>query len=309
MAEIHLPLSITYETNGVTPISDVIASLKATETIINDAVSLFPSLIDGLRIEKSSLNVRTLSQESPLREILILSIFVTFQEELEQEVPALIEDMFKISVNDQYDTMLTVAFLVVAFYGAGLAVDAVKKTFSDSLPRAKFEDLIGVLADETGKPKSEIREIIETRFAKPASLKRLVSSAKRVFLPSQRERNVPVVFDRDRIPSETIRDIPYVGEAEEGTDFDRYKPMYDVQLELHAQDRDRSATGWAAVAKEITRRRLKVKVLDPVEPSEMWGRDSVRANIVLVSKLTSDGYQPAELHIIEILNSDAPPEA
>ncbi len=308
MAEIHLPLSITYETNGVTPIADVIASLKATEDLVTDAISLFPSLIDGLRIEESSLNVRTLSQESPLREILILSIFVTFQQELEEEVPALIEDIFNISVSDRYDTLLTVAFLVVAFYGASLAVDTVKKTFSDSLPRSKFEDLIGVLSEETGKPKSELREIIDARFAKPAALKRVVSSAKRVFLPSQRERNVPVVFDRDRISTETIREIPYVGEAEEKADFDRYKPMYDVQLELHAQDRDRSATGWAAVASEVTSRRLKVKVLDPVEPAEMWGEDTVRANIVVVSKLTSDGYQPAELHITELLDKKDQPE-
>lgn len=303
MAEIRLPLSIIYETEGVTPVSDVIEALKATDAIVSDAVSLLPSIFDGLRIEKSSLNVRTLTQESPLREVFFISIFLAVQEDLEREVPALIEDLFKVTVNDRYDTILTVTVLAVAFYGAGMAIDVVKKTFADSLPRSKFEELVQLLALETGKSPSELREIIQARFGKPSAARRLVSNAKRIFLPSQRERNAPVVFDRDRIPSETLREIPYVGEAEEKTDFDRYKPLQNVLLELHAQDRDKAATGWAAVASEVSEKRLKVRVMQPVEPAELWGHDTITANIVVVSKLTSDGYQPVEIQITEVVNS------
>ncbi len=183
------------------------------------------------------------------------------------------EDFFNITVSDSYDTLLTVAVMAVAFYGAGLAIDAAKKTFADSLPREKFEELVQVLALETGKTPSDLRQIIQAKFGKPAAARRLVGHAKRIFLPSQRDRNAPVVFDRDRIPSETIREIPYAGDSEKPTDFDRYEPRHDTILELHAQDRDRAATGWAAVAVDVSPKRLKVRVMVPVEPADLWGRN------------------------------------
>ena len=227
---------------------------------------------------------------------------MAFQDDLEREVPPLLEDLFNITVSDKYDTLVTVAFLAIAFYGAGLAIDAVKKTFADSLPRAKFEELVHILASETGKPASDIRSIIQAKFGKPAAAKRLVKSAKDVFLPSQRDKNAPVVFDRDRIASDTIREIPYPGDSDQKADFDRYAPENGVLLELHAQDRDRSATGWAAVAPSISEDRLKVRVMEPLIPSELWGQDSIVADVVVVSKLTAHGYVPAEIQITKIVS-------
>lgn len=279
---------------------DVIEALLAVDALVRDAVSVMPSLIEGLRIEECSLNVRSLTQESPLRELFFISIFLAFQEELEREVPMLLEDIFDIAVSDKYDTIVTVAFLAVAFYGAGLAVDAARKAFSDSLPRAKFEELVQVLALETGKAPSDVRTIIEARFAKPAPAKRLVSAAKRLFIPSQRDKNAAVVIDRDRVPSEVIREIPYPKPNEAAADFDRFTPYHGVELDLHAQDRDRAATGWAAVASSISPERLKVRVMDPVQPGDLWGQDKATADIVLVSKLTSNGYVPSEIQITSL---------
>lgn len=300
MSEIRLPLLIIYETEGVTPVADVITALQATDAITRDAVSLLPSLIDGLRIEKSSLNVRALTQESPLRELFFISLFVTYQDELVTGAPPMLEELFNITVPDKYDTIVTVVFLAVAFYGAGLAIDAVKKAFTDSLPRQKYEELIAVLAAEMGKPASDIRAIIDAKFGKPAAVKRVVRSAKDLFRPSQTDGNASVVFDRDRVDPQTIREIPYPGDSDKSVDFDRYKPFERVNLDIHAMDRDRGATGWAAVADDLSDKRLKVKVMEPLTPSALWGRERVVADGVLVSKLTADGFVPAEIQITAI---------
>lgn len=304
MAEIRLPLSIIYETQGVTPVADVIFALQATDAITRDAVSLLPSLIDGLKIEKSSLNVRALTQESPLRELFFISLFVTYQDELVSEVPPMLEDLFNIAVPDKYDTIVTVAFLAVAFYGAGIAIDAVKKAFTDSLPRQKYEELIAVLASETGKPASDIRAILDAKFGQPAAVKRVVKAAKNLFRPSQTDKNAAVLFDRDRVPPDLIRQIPYPGDSDKPVDFDRYKPFEKIKLDIHAMDRDRGATGWAAVADELSDKRLKVKVMEPLTPSALWGREAVVADGVLVSKLTSDGFVPSEIQITSVHDED-----
>jgi hypothetical protein len=239
-----------------------------------------------------------------LRELFFISLFVTYQDELVTEVPPMLEDLFNITLPDQYDTIVTVVFLAVLFYGAGLAVDAVKKAFTDSLPRQKYEEMIAVLAAEMGRPASDIRSIIDAKFAKPAAAKRVVRAAKDLFRPSQIDGNAPVVFDRDRVPSKTLREIPYPGDSDKSVDFDRYKPFERIKLHIHAMDRDRGATGWAAVAEDLSDNRIKVKLMEPLAPSSLWGREAIVADGVLVLRLTSDGFVPAEIQITKVYDED-----
>lgn len=300
MSREDLPFEIMYKTVGRTSVSDLILALQATETVLNDAIGLIPSFIDGLEIQDASISVRIIRQESPLRELFLVSMFLVYQDELEAVVPPLVKNSLRLSISEKYDTLITVAFLTVVFYGAGMAVDVVKKTSADSLPRQKFEELINVLAVEVGKPADEIRKIIESKFLKPSAAKRLIRSAKDVFAPSKKDQNAPVVFDRDLISSDLVREIPYAGDADKERDFDRYRPYTGVDLEIHAQDRDRASTGWAEIADGVSKRRLKLKVLDPVSPADLWGQDRVNADIVVVSKLTSEGYIPSEIHLSRI---------
>lgn len=300
MLKFDLPFSIEYLTEGTTPVPEVASALLATNALTKEAVSLLPSLIDGLQVNECSLNVRTLSQESPLKEIFLISLLFVYQEELGNEVPVIIEDLFGVKVSDNYDTIVSMIFAAVVFYGASLAIDSVKKTFTQSQPRKKYEELIKVLAIELDKPEDEIQSIVEARFAKPSTVRKLTSSAKKLFLPSQRDRNAPTVFDRDQISSNLIREIPYPGDSDTTVDFDRYKPFPNVTLEIHAQDKDRAATGWAAIASSISEKRLKMKLLEPVTPEEIWGENEITADIILVSKLTSQGYTPSEIQVSKV---------
>lgn len=307
MTEIRLPLSIIYETEIPTPIGDVIVALQSAEGISRDAVSLLPSLIEGLQIDQCSLNVHSLTEGS-LREALFLAVLVTYQGDLSEEVPPMIEDVFNLTVSDKYDTIATVVFLVVLFYGAGLAIDVARKAFTDSLPREKLNELIDILALETGKSSADVRKIVESRFQKPAAAKRVVTQAKRFFQPSQKDKNAPVTFDRDTIASEVVAEVPYSAESDKPQDFDRYEPHEAIALELHAQDRDRAATGWAAIARDISDKRLKVRVMEPVQPAELWGVDEIVADVVVISKLTSDGYVPSEIQVTHVWPRGEVPE-
>lgn len=302
MAEVHLPLGITYETTGTTPVSDIIEALQATDDLVREAAALMPSLIDGLRVNKSSLNVRMLSQESPLRELFIVALFIAFQDDLEAEVPPMLENLFDVTVSDDYDTIVTVAFLAIVFYGVGMAIDAAKKMVSASAPREKYHELAELLARQTGKTPDDVERIIRAHFEKPSAARRLMSQAKRVFLPSQRDRNAPIVVDRARVPSDVVREVPYSQSVEKTSDFDRYTPYSGIELEIHAMDRDKAMTGWAAVAPAISEKRLKVRVMDPVTPSDLWGKDRIIADVVAVSKLTADGYTPFEIQITAVLS-------
>ncbi len=300
MAEIKLPLAITYETKGVTPIADVIAALQAAEIAIQDAISLIPSVIPGVHVEQSSINVRHLSQESPLRELFALTLIVAFQDDLKTEIPPMIETLFNVDVPEQYDSIVTVMTMIVLFYGAAFLKDAAVKTMEDGALRRQVNALIAQVAQSTGKSEQQVKAIFDAKYSKPGPVKRLAKAVRGFFTPSQREGDAPVTFDRKRVEREVIREVPYPQEFQDKEDFERYTPHHEAVLEIHAQDKDKINTGWAAVPKGITDRRLRMKLVEPVTANDLWTKDTVRADIIVVSKLTGDGYVPSEIQITKV---------
>lgn len=300
MAEITLPLSITYETKGVTPISDVIAALQSAEIAIQDAISLLPSIIPGVHIEQSSINVRRLSQESPLRELFAISLIVAFQDDLNGEIPPMIETIFNVKIPDQYDSFVTVMTMMVLFYGASFLKEAAVKTVENGALRRQVDALIEQMSKTTGITEEQVKAIFDAKYSKPGPVKRLAKAVRGFFVPTQREGSVPVTFDRERIGREVIREVPYPEEFKDKEDFEKYTPHHEALLEIHAQDKDKINTGWAAVPVGITDRRLRMKLVDPVTAHDLWTKDAVKADIIVVSKLTADGYVPSEIQITKV---------
>jgi hypothetical protein len=300
MAEIRLPLSITYNTKGVTPLRDVIAALTAAEIAIEDAISLIPSIIPGVHVEQSSINVRSVTQESPLRELFALTLIVAFQDDLKTEIPPMIERLFNTRIAENYDSIVTVTTMIVLFYGAAFLKDAASKTVENGALRAQVNELMRQMSETTGMSEERVRAIFDAKYGKPGPVKRLAKAVKGFFVPTQREGAVPIIFDRKTVEPDVIREVPYPQEFKDKEDFERYTPHQDAFLEIHAQDKDKISTGWAAVPRGITGKRLRMKLVEPVSASDLWTRDTVKADIIVVSKLTSDGYVPSEIQLIRI---------
>lgn len=295
-----MPLSITYETKGTTPLPVVIIALQATDALSRDAVSLLPSLIPGLEIQASSANVRVLTQESPLREYFLLTLIIAFQDDLRTEVPPVLEELFNVSINDDYDSLVTVAFMVVLFYGVNFAKDAALRIVSDGKTRLIYRQLLREVSQQTNRSEEEIEKILESRFAKPTAIRKLVAAASNFFLPSHRESSVPVVVDRHKIDSDAIREVPFGDVSDKSESFERFQPFKEVTLELHAKDKDKKNAGWAAVAQGVCDERVRLKIMDPVTVEQIWGKDVVVGDIVLVSKMTAQGFAPSEIHLLAI---------
>ncbi len=302
MAEITLPLSIEYETKGITPISDVIAALQAADIAIQDAISLLPSIFPGLHIEQSSTNVRRLTQESPLRELFGVTLLVAFQDDLKSEIPPMIETILNTKIPDHYDSIVTVVTMIVLFYGAAFLKDAAVKTVENGALRRQVNSLIEQMSKSTGMTEEQVRAIFDAKYSKPGPVKRLAKAVKGFFIPAQREGSVPVNFDRKRIERDVIREVPYPDEFKDKEDFERYTPYYGAELEIHAQDKDKINTGWAAIPVGISDKRLRMKLVEPVTAHDLWTKDAVKADVIVVSKLTADGYVPSELQIMKVHN-------
>lgn len=112
--------------------------------------------------------------------------------------------------------------------------------------------------------------------------------------------NAPIKVNGRDISQEVISDVPEHYSYEEVLDAKTAKQFNGVELELHAQDRDRDASGWAAIPKGITDKRLRMKLMDGVSPYELWGRNSVRGDIVLTYKRVGTDMVPTEIHLTRV---------
>ncbi|MET3352338.1 UNVERIFIED_ORG: hypothetical protein ABID33_000221 [Xanthobacter viscosus] len=300
MAEIRLPLAITYDTEGPTPISDVIVALQGVDAAIRDAVSLLPSLVDGIEIQSISINVRSITQESPLKELLIVGLIAAVQPDLMSTVPSMLEECFSVDIPDKYNSILTIVTMVVLFYGAAFAKDAATKAVEDGALRHMLNQLAEDIANRTGKSKDEILNILDAKYGSPGAVKKLIATIKNFFMPSQKSGSAAITFDRDRIEPEIIREIPFPDELDAKEDFERYRHFRGVDIEIHAQDRDRAKTGWACVPVGISDARVRMKIIEPLTSKDIWNKNKINGDITVISRMTSDGYVPSEIHLTSI---------
>lgn len=78
-------------------------------------------------------------------------------------------------------------------------------------------------------------------------------------------------------------------------------PAEDVDIELHAQDIDRSGGGWAAVIPQISTDRLRMKLYPSIRPEVIYTRTKIRGDVVVISRATEDGTMEVYLfHLVRL---------
>jgi hypothetical protein len=301
--EILVPQRFVYGTAEPAPISDVIASLSAAETLLHSTGPLLEGLIPGLTIDRIDVSVREISQESPLREILLATLVATFQKDLEKDVPPILEKLTGIKIPDHYDSIVALGFCVLLFYGVDFVYTQVNRSAFSKRIRDGLDGTIKDLALEFAVPEERVRTILENKYG-PSQVRRVATAAISFFTPSKRQSNASVTIGTRRIEPELVGEIPSAAQIESGADGDVTSYHYNVLIELHAQDVDRAKRGWAAVVPEISSKRLKMELYPPIKPEDLYTKSRVRGDISLVSKRGEDGsLTPAIVHLQRIIDA------
>lgn len=289
--------SVRYLTDDPVPIRDIISSLQGVETTLNEMARLLPFFVDGLTVEKIEIKVRQVAQESPLREAFAIALFVAFQKQLEAEVPGLITDATGLIIPDRFDTVVTVVALIVVFYGAAALKDLVFGSGSAGPAKAQLDGLIAELSLQIGKSEGSIREVLAKRYAEKTMWRRLANASSRFFAPSKQQDSAAIEVNGREIPQDTVRDVPAEFLVEDAAEERPSRNFENALIELHAQDRDHAGRGWAAVVEGISATRLKMKLMDGVIATELWGHNKVRGDVsVLYEKIGTD-LVPKEVHL------------
>jgi len=296
--------SVRYLTNDPVAIRDIIESLQGVETILGEMGNILPDFIDGLQVQKVEVRVRELAQESPLRELFLVALFVAFQKSLEPEVIGHLEHATGYDIPQNWETIVTVVALILVFYGVGAIKDLVVGKAAGGPSDRMLDSLIEELANDTGKTPKYIRERLEARYGDKTLWKRLANATSRFFGPSKRQHSAPIEVNKRPIDHDTVKDVPAQYLIDHEADERPSRPFRNVQLEMHAQDKDNSGKGWAAVPRGITDDRLRVKLMPEVAPSEVWGHNIVHADITLVYEKIGADLVPKLIQLDRVLGAE-----
>ena len=298
---IDVPFEIRYLTEGTVPIQDIIDGLVSAKTLIEEGGHNLSKLIPGLHVEEVQVSVLSISQESPLREILFAAIYLTAQKDLEREVLALFEQVTGTHVSENFETILTLSVLIALFYGAAYVKDLVTHITTNSKLKRQLDAIIKELSKRTGQDEAYVRQFLDENYKPKGKIKLLGDAAFKFFKPSKAQSNAPIRVNDRLIAHDVVSDVPPDYAYEEVLDEKSAKTFHNVELEIHAQDRDRDMSGWAAIPRGVSDRRIKMKLVDGVIPDQLWGRDQIRGDIVINYKRVGTDMVPTEIHLTRVL--------
>lgn len=298
--EVRVPQTIIYETEGVVPVSDVVAALLGAEQVFRDVGPLLECCFPNLKVHGVQVSVKEITQNSPLREILYATMFVTYQDDLQKDVPAIIHQAAGVDVPDHYARLVTIAFCLLLFYGIDFLYSQVsKKAFSRRI-RAHLNEFTKELSAEFGISEERIHKLVEDKFGKSRA-RVIAHAALNVFQPSKRQNNAPVLLGKTKIDHETVSEIPSDAQIEAADVTELTQHLEDVQIELHAQDLDRSRQGWAAIIPKVSSKRLRLELYPPIKPEDLYTKTKIRGDVMVVLSKKADGsYKPSMAHLLNI---------
>lgn len=298
----NIPLTVRYETEGSVGIDELIDALSSFKTAAIDGAHLFPALYDGVVIEHIEVRVSEISHESPLKEVFWIALFVAFQDDLTREVPGLFESITGTAVPEHLEATFTVLTLITLYYG----IEAVQKIAAHKFGRSKsieaFDGLIDELATSSGKSRDAIRRALEERYKRAGDLNRLARKALAFFRPSKKNDDAPIQFGTRRIERGVVREIPQDFVFEDAASKDVSQDFEDKEIEIHAQDRDKSNSGWAGLIIDSMDKRVRMKLVDEVTSDQLWQRERIRGDGTLVYRREGDALIPREIHLRRLRN-------
>lgn len=305
--QLTFPHGIYYPDNHDIPLSDIAATLVAHDKLLPVIADAFEILVPGLTVSDRKIILEKIERSS-LNEAFFVALFVTFQKELEQEVPEFIETVTRLSVSDRYDTIVTVLFLVGMYYGAKAIFNRGSKSKAGTPTpvsiNGDYNTYVNIAADQLNTSPDAVKDAFERAVGKKR-LGVVQRAAVDLFRPAKRgsngrivPRNLPV------ISADTVADFPSEIALAEIDDDIVPIALLDARLSIRATDRDKTDKGWAgkAEAGDLKTRRLPIVLAPGIDPNKLAALDHVRFDGFIESRLNDDGgTKPLRIHVTNIL--------
>lgn len=298
-----LPHSVVYTTKGDVPVAVIAKSLIAHEQLIIESMKILECCAPGLQISAVKVRVGELTQQSPLKELFLVSLVVAFQEDLQQEVPDLIQKLTGLDVPDSADTLVTVLVLMTAAFVVDTAIERAGLVRKTKKLAQEYERKRDELAQMSGIRADQIDAVIKDRIDTRAQ-RTLLDRARDLFLPAQMEPGTAIAVSRGTgISSEAIGEIPMDFDLEIANEPHPYERP-GVSIEIHRADRDEKKHGWRAIVRDVSGRKVRMELAPDIEPADLYGKTTIVGDILVEEHVAGDGaIEPKTYHLLRLRQS------
>ena len=300
--EITLKHSLSYTTKRDVPVSVVAKSLLANERLIHESVRLLEECFDDLQVEKVNVKVQSLTNGSPLKELLSIGVFFTFQEGLEETVPEIIQMLTGATIPENTETLVTVLVILIAIYVIDHAVERIFPGKDIKALKQEYNSKMELLSEIISMEPSDIEEVFNKRLNEGKS-KSLFKKALEFFLPAKLEPGTTIETENPRvnISNDAIQEVPSDVDFAQEEKQNVYQ-MNGVSIEIHRADTDYSNQGWIAIIEQVDSNRKKMILPPEVDPSILFTKRKITGDVNVVEEKQLDGdYAVKEYHLIRML--------
>lgn len=295
---------VTYATKGDVPVSVVAKSLLANERLVQESVGLLAALVPGLQVTSVKMKVSELSNRSPLKEVFALGLFLAYQEELEREVPALIQALTGTTVPEDAVTLVTVLVLMTAAYVVDGAVERLMPGKSSKALKAEYENKREIVARLLQITPEQVEAAVSSRYSQGRE-KSVFQRAVDFFLPAKIDGEVAIESDDPavRIGEDAVAEVPDAIDYAQIGDTHSYT-LEAATIEIHRADRDENKHGWRGVIRDVTPRKVRIELNADLRPDDLYGKTVVTGDVTVVEELQPEGgYAVKAYHLVRVISS------
>lgn len=197
-----------------------------------------------------------------------------------------------VDIPQKYDSIVTVLTMIIAVYGISTFFEWLKPTKQPKQLNKDYNALLLTAGECLEVPPARIESAITKRFS--GGMKPLIQRASLDFLrPAKREKGARIITDSGSyISKEAIEECPGDIDFALQEDSNQY-PLQSVEIEIRALDKDRKKTGWAAVIKDVSKKRLKMQIYPTIDANKIFGKERIKGNVIVSNKRDESGnFQP-----------------
>jgi hypothetical protein len=295
--------TVRYDIDGHSSVTAIAESLIANERLAKEAVLLLEAFIPGLLIESSTVSVRYVAQESPLKQAFVVALVAAYQKQLEKEIPAVITELTGINVSERYSTLLTILVMIIAVYGISKVVELLFPSRGKGELDKTYFSLTLVAGNLVHATPREIDTAVRARYS-GKKIAQLTSMVRGFFTPTAGRANARIVGpDGSEIENKALAQIPQLAlpETIEPSEQTETQFEYNRRIVIHAMDRDRGKVGWAAHIPALFADRVPMKLDKTIDPQSLFTKKQITGDVLIVYKVDEAGNRvPSEIHLLRI---------
>ncbi len=286
--EIKLYHSLTYTTDGVVPVHLVAKSILANERLMHESLRLLEEVIKDFQISTITVSVAKLTNESPLKEALAATLFISYQHDLEKEVSSLINLLTNNNLPTGQVTILTILVFLLTIFLIDGAIERLMPGRSVKAIKEEYEEKKMLVSKLLEVAPEDIQKAVDKRFNE-GKQKSLIATVHNFFSPAKIESNTEITSDDGtRIPLNVINEVPSALDFIQ-LDRDNTYDLEAVVIEIHRADRDDNKHGWRAIIRDISDKKVRMELDPTIHPDDLYGKKVLRGDVTVVEELKDEG--------------------